>query len=53
MSCFLWHDWDKWVQYKWTGRVYYPGHSEKEYPAEELRQRRQCKRCGKAQEEII
>lgn len=52
MSCFLWHDWGKWEQYTWYGKVKF--HWQKEWtPCVEYRQKRKCKVCGKMQEEEI
>ena len=49
MKCFLFHDWDKWEQYTWQGRVKY--NWQKEWnDCVEYRQKRKCKKCGKVED---
>lgn len=53
--CFLFHKWEKWKQYEEKG-ILLPGRLDlqgKEYKYVDLRQRRECKKCGKVQDRFI
>ena len=53
MSCFFGHNWEKWEQYRWQGRVSYPSERDKWYEVVENRQKRKCKTCGHMQDQEI
>jgi len=56
MSCFLFHKWGKWEQYtKHTMFIVASNNAceGKHFPAVQARQRRQCKKCLKVQDERV
>ena len=56
MMCFPFHDWEKWKEYEQQYACivgFYIDGKGKEVPRIRLRQRRQCKKCGKVQDKIV
>jgi hypothetical protein len=53
--CWLFHKWTKWEAYEWRGVIYpsYLSPDREPRPVSELRQRRHCERCGKAQDRLV
>jgi hypothetical protein len=45
MIRFCWHDWSKWIAYRWTGTVYADFGTATRVT--ETRQARRCEKCGK------
>lgn len=52
MSCLLFHHWGRWVEYEEQGSTKLAFQSEWS-PYTETRQKRQCQRCGKIQDERV